>query len=205
MNLKPLVPGNIYHIYNHANGDRNLFYTEKNYTSFLEKYNYYISPIAETFAFCLMPNHYHFLIRVQKVDNIIKSANIIDEIEKLKNAKRVVSNSFKNFFVSYTNSYNLIYDRFGNLFRQKFGRKVITSKNYFVNSIHYINYNPVFHCFVKQPDDWKYSSYNVFFQDKPTKIKKDAVLKTFGGIENFEYFHKNNNFDKYILDMELTY
>ncbi len=53
-----------YHIFNHANGRENLFEEDENYRYFLQQCEKYISPIAETYAYCLMPNHIHFLIRI---------------------------------------------------------------------------------------------------------------------------------------------
>lgn len=59
--MEALETGQYYHIYNHANGDDNLFREAKNYPFFLQKYHQHISPIAETIAWCLMPNHFHLL------------------------------------------------------------------------------------------------------------------------------------------------
>lgn len=61
-----LEPENTYHIYNRANGNEQLFLSDDNYRYFLKKYNEYISPIVDTFCYCLMPNHFHFLVRVKK-------------------------------------------------------------------------------------------------------------------------------------------
>lgn len=58
-------PLKYYHIYNHANGFENIFIEERNFRFFLEKYQFYILPIAKTFAHCLMPNHFHFLIKIK--------------------------------------------------------------------------------------------------------------------------------------------
>lgn len=69
----PLEPGQIYHIWTHANGDENLFREDKNYIYFLEKYTHYIEPAADTFAYCLMPNHLHLMIRVKTEKEIGKS------------------------------------------------------------------------------------------------------------------------------------
>lgn len=69
-----------YHIFNHANGFENLFLLKANYHYFLEKYAMYISPIAETYAYCLMPNHFHFVIRIRK-------QNIIEELIRIKDNK----------------------------------------------------------------------------------------------------------------------
>lgn len=63
------IPGYTYHVYNRANGNEKLFLSnEKRY--FLEKYTIYISPIADTFCYCLMPNHFHFLIRIKNEEKI---------------------------------------------------------------------------------------------------------------------------------------
>src|SRR5690554_7732864 len=60
-----------YHIYNHANGDENLFREQKNYEYFLEKYKQHINPIAETIAWCLMPNHFHLLVKMKTEEEIV--------------------------------------------------------------------------------------------------------------------------------------
>jgi len=60
-----LEPGCFYHIYNHANGSDNLFREEENYYYFMRKWNKYIHPIADTVAYCLMPNHFHLLVKVK--------------------------------------------------------------------------------------------------------------------------------------------
>lgn len=67
-----------YHIYNHANGDENLFREQKNYEYFLEKYKQHISPIAETIAWCLMPNHFHLLVKIKKEAEITAAFSSIN-------------------------------------------------------------------------------------------------------------------------------
>jgi REP element-mobilizing transposase RayT len=66
-----LQPEGIYHVYQHANGFENLFKEEENYRYFLQQWSKYISPIADTYAYCLMPNHIHFLIRIKEEGDII--------------------------------------------------------------------------------------------------------------------------------------
>lgn len=67
-NLTPLQPSNYYHIYNSANGRENLFREKSNYIRFLELYDKYNSPVADTFEWVLMPNHYHFSVWVKRRD-----------------------------------------------------------------------------------------------------------------------------------------
>ena len=61
--MEQLEAGCYYHIYNHANWNENIFRDKKNYPFLLEKYNKYIFPVADRVAYCLMPNHFHLLIK----------------------------------------------------------------------------------------------------------------------------------------------
>ena len=63
--MEPLIPGKYYHIYNHANGNEQLIREDKNYKFFLLKVKEYVVPVAEIFAYCLLPNHFHLLIRIK--------------------------------------------------------------------------------------------------------------------------------------------
>ncbi len=62
----PLEAGNFYHIYNHGVGGRNLFREKGNYEHFLRQYRKYIDPVVDTYAWALMPNHFHWLVRVKE-------------------------------------------------------------------------------------------------------------------------------------------
>jgi len=67
---RPLQYGQFYHIYNRGINGCCLFKENDNYKHFLGLYDKYISPIANTFAWCLMKNHFHFLIRVKNEDEV---------------------------------------------------------------------------------------------------------------------------------------
>ena len=60
-----MLPGETYHIFNHANGRENLFEEDKNYLFFLDKVNKYIIPVCRVFSYCLMPNHFHLMVQVR--------------------------------------------------------------------------------------------------------------------------------------------
>ena len=60
----PFEEGQFYHVYNHAAGDKNIFNSDKDYLDFLEKYFKYLSGVFDTLAYCLMPNHFHFIVKV---------------------------------------------------------------------------------------------------------------------------------------------
>ena len=74
----------MYHIYNHANGNDNLFRNEENYAYFLKRYAYFIHPIAKTYAYCLMPNHFHLLVKIRSEEGIAITFPKIRTLEKLE-------------------------------------------------------------------------------------------------------------------------
>jgi REP element-mobilizing transposase RayT len=65
---EPLIPGCYYHIYNRGNNGENIFREERNYRYFLQLYVKYIVPIAVTYAYCLLANHFHLLVRIKTED-----------------------------------------------------------------------------------------------------------------------------------------
>ena len=67
----PLEENNYYHIYNRGHDGIDLFYQRRNYHYFLVKYDYYLSNYVDTYAYCLLPNHFHLLIRVKKKSDFV--------------------------------------------------------------------------------------------------------------------------------------
>ncbi|HBX51643.1 MAG: hypothetical protein A2W98_02260 [Bacteroidetes bacterium GWF2_33_38] len=197
----PLEPEKYYHIYNHAVGNSNLFETEDNYYFFLEKYKQYISPYVDTFAYCLMPNHFHLAVRIKDLtgfENLdIPTLTKFDE----DSFSEFVSKQFSNFFSSYSQAFNKQQSRRGSLFERPFKRKHITTDEYFKILIHYIHYNPVHLEFVNDLRDWKYSSYESYFSSKTTLIKRDEAISWFGDVKNFEEFHKQKINEKILIEI----
>ena len=64
--MEKLQPNCTYHIFNHANGFENIFVQDGNYWFFLEKYRDYTPPMDETYAYCLLPNHFHLVVRIRR-------------------------------------------------------------------------------------------------------------------------------------------
>jgi putative transposase len=61
--------GYIYHIYNHGNNHRKIFLSHANYLYFLGKVKNHLLPFADLLAWCLMPNHFHFMVLVKNLDS----------------------------------------------------------------------------------------------------------------------------------------
>ncbi len=200
MHYDKLLPDKIYHIYNHAVGNENLFRNNGNYQYFLKLFDKYISPVAYTFAYCLMPNHFHLLIKIKDKKNI---ASLLPPDKK--DINKFVIQQFSNFFNAYTKAYNNVYERRGRLFTYPFRRRLVTDEKDFTAVMAYIHNNPVHHGFVPVASDWKYSSFESFYDSRPSKLLRDIVETLFGKKENFEDYHNNFNIEKYALEMQYAY
>ena len=183
-----------YHIYNHANGNDNLFVEDKNYKFFLEKYYLHLNPVVDTIAWCLMPNHFHLLVKIKSEDEIYSAFPKFQTLENLELKSNFISKQFSNFFSSYTQSFNKVYKRRGSLFLKNFKRKEIDSEDYLRNLIIYIHLNPINHGFTKLINDWKWHSYKEFII-----FYEEMLTHLFTSKENYEYLHlsKSNNFKEY--------
>jgi REP element-mobilizing transposase RayT len=181
--IQPLENGKYYHIYNRGINSNILFKENANYEHFLKLYDLHIEPIAETYAWCLMKNHFLFLIRIKDADEI-------------KTEKKIQpSQSFSNLFNAYTKAFNKKYNRHGALFERPFRRKPIENETYFQNGIVYTHNNPVHHNYCEHALDYPWSSYGTCISDEPTKLKRKEVIEIFDDIQNFKYVHELKNND----------
>jgi putative transposase len=181
-----MQPATFYHIYTHANGNENLFRTDENYRFFLKKFALHINPVADTYCYCLMPNHIHFLIKIKEEADLEATFGKFETFQKLESK---LSKQFSNLFSSYTQSYNKVFSRKGSLFIPNFKRKEIKDEAYLTQVIRYIHFNPVHHGFVKDIRDWPHSSYHSLLHSKETSLKREEVLAWFGGAKEFCKLH----------------
>jgi REP element-mobilizing transposase RayT len=182
-NNHPLQHGKYYHIYNRGINSDLLFKENSNYEYFLNLYDKHINPIAETYAWCLMKNHFHFLVRIKNKAEI--------QTEK----KIQPSQSFSNLFNAYTKAFNKSNSRHGPLFERPFVRKEIQHEKYLQNGIIYIHNNPVNHNICKHPIEYPWSSYFSCISNKPTKLYRKEVINLFDNIENFKFKHQQKGND----------
>lgn len=144
---EPLLEDQYYHIYSRGNNGETLFRERRNFPHFLKLYAKYIEPVAETYAYCLLRKHFHFLIRVkaEEPDVVLKQLN--------------PSRQFNNLFIAYAKAFNKAYDRTGALFESPFHRKGVADNVYLTTVIIYIHRNPQKHGLVDDYRDWPHSSY----------------------------------------------
>jgi len=218
-----LIYGHYFHIYNRGTNGCNLFSETKNYEYFLQLYDKYIAEIADTYAWVLMPNHFHFLVRIKDEVNI--GFNFRKQIIREESAQRIEmqslisssdfnpdtdfileklkpQNQFSNLFNAYAQAYNKKYHRTGSLFEHTFHRKEVGNIGYFKQVVLYIHNNPVHHGFCSHPVEYPWSSYITCISDKKTKLKRDAVIEWFDNVEDFISIHEKN-FDVSEIDQWL--
>ena len=190
-NPEPLIPGNFYHIYNRGNNRETIFRTAENYRFFLERYTHYIELIAATYAYCLLPNHFHLLIYIRLTPELPTSG-------KVGNSTLQPHRAFKNLFISYSMAYNRRYQRTGSLFQKPFKRKRVDNERYFMTLVTYIHRNPQKHGLINDFRDWPWSSYTAMISDKPTKIQRADVIDWYGSRANYIDAHQDEVDEKLI-------
>lgn len=187
-----LRPGAIYHVFNRAIGQEKLFKCEENYRYFLQRYTHYIPPVAKTLSWCLLPNHFHFLIKVRSLKEIAehyelkKARPLMDPLL----APDFIMERFSNFFNSYAKSFNKVYHRKGGLFIDYMRRKEVCTGLQLGRTFCYINQNPVRHGLVANAGHWAWSSYHEYFNGHRMLIDGDEALEWFGSREELLRFYK---------------
>jgi len=172
--------GGYYHIFNRGNNRETIFCEQRNYFYFLKLYEKYIPLVADTFAYCLLPNHFHLLVRGKTGEEKVTSGL------KVKNP----SQQFGNLFNAYTKAFNKVYQRTGSLFVKPFKRIEVTSDAYFRRLIACIHQNPQHHGLIDNFQLWPYSSYQTILSHKPTHIHREDVLTWFGDGKVYQAYHQ---------------
>lgn len=168
---KHLKPANMYfaeqqwyHVYNRGNNRQPIFYSEENYHYFLKKMRKHLLPHCDMIAWCLMPNHFHWLVKVKEVPQDTRQTTRSGPTSGSKPEFPEISllnRSIATLLSSYTKGVNNRQSRSGSLFQQKTKAKLLTDSdyNYPLSCFHYIHQNPLRGGLVTQSEDWPYSSY----------------------------------------------
>ena len=169
----------IYHVMLRGINKQVIFEDEEDSLKFLETLkNYKAISGYKIFAYCLMSNHIHLLLKVDKenLDLIIK---------------RIAS--------SYVYWYNWKYHRSGHLFQDRFKSEPVEDDVYFLTVIRYIHQNPIKAGLSKSIDEYKFSSYNEYI-NKPFVVDIDFCL---GIVDKEQFVEFNNEYNQNIcLEIE---
>ena len=132
--------GEYYHIYNRGADRSPIFFRPSNYTYCLQLVKHYLSQYPVTLiAYCLMPNHYHFLLRQDGDMPLSKFIGVL--------------------FNAYVQAVNKQQARSGSLFEGRFRHRRIDREEYLTQLCRYIHLNPVKAQLVQRPENWPYSNY----------------------------------------------
>ena len=196
MTQTPLMPGTFYHLYNRGINACDLFQENDNYEYFLHLFDKHISPVADTFAWALMPNHFHLLVRIKSH----KELNLqgFKNLEGLSGSGRNrINQQFSNLFNAYSKAFNKRYQRTGSLFEHPFRRIPVESLNYLKYLVYYIHHNPIHHGFCDDFTGYPWTSYLSMLSPKTTKMKRSEVLSWFNDENEFKGYHSQTRIDKY--------
>jgi REP element-mobilizing transposase RayT len=189
--MEPLEYGNFYHIYNRGINSCNIFEENSNYEYFIKLYDYHISPIAQTYAWVLMKNHFHFLVRIKDEKELL-----ICRPDRFKNLSGLTfpppHQLFSNFFNAYAKAFNKRFKRHGSLFERRFKRKQVSDPEYLKQLVIYIHNNPVNHGFVENIIDYPWSSYLTYVSEKPLNIQISSVIEWFKDDSDFNNEHSSD-------------
>ena len=174
-----LSEGNIFHIYNRANGFEDLFREERNYEFFLQKLYEHIVPVAEIFAWCLLADHFHLMIRIRQKDDVEEHLGT-EALQKAGSLEKLCSKRFSNFFSSYAQAYNKVYNRRGSLFQSNMKQKQVINLVYYKHLLLYIHHNAAKHGFVHDFNDWPHSSWFQYLEEGQEEASDNSCLITAG-------------------------
>ena len=176
-----------YHIFNRGNNRENLFIEDPNYSYFMRLYVQYVSPIAETWAYCLLRNHFHLFVRIKSETEIAKTYGI-DPADR-RRLHHAPSRHFANFFDTYAKTINRTYNRTGSLFQHPFKRAAVTDERHFCRLIAYIHQNPQRHGMISDFREWPYSSYHSHRSKKEIGYSGEVVPKFFKDAREYRNIH----------------
>jgi REP-associated tyrosine transposase len=161
--------GYYYHLYNRGINRGMIFFNEENY-------EYLIKILSETsmqydmsiIAYCLLPNHYHILVR--------------------QNSDVTISKWIQYVFNKYVQSVNKQQQRQGSLFQGRVKRKSITSEKYLSEILFYIHLNPLKAKLVDDLEDWKYSNYHECVGKRTSLLwDEEFINKRYINVQNYKH------------------
>lgn len=193
------ISGQIYHVCNKSIANFKIFKEKYNaerfmgaidyynnsklkirYSKYLEKHSEYVhqgllftkeSQIVKILSYCIMPDHYHLLI---KINHEISLSKYIGDVE----------NSFVRYF-------NLSTKRKGPLWQSRFRAVHIGSNEQLLHISRYIHLNPTTSNLVKRPEDWIYSSYRETINN-PKILSKVLLEFSLSNPQKYKKFVENN-------------
>lgn len=204
---KQFAAGEYYHIYNRANNKNAIFLEPDDFRFFLLRLRQNLFPSEEEMAkaritplpdgafslicYCLMPNHFHFLLK--------------------QNSELPTSKLLLKICTSYSMYFNKKYKRVGNVLQSKFRQVLIEDNSYLTWLSAYIHQNPKVAGLVNDPADYQWSSYGDFLSLRADELcEKEIVIDQFGSIQEYKKFvdssykiiKQRKDMEAFLLDLD---
>ncbi len=159
-----------FHLYNRGVDKQPIFFSDYYYALFLELTRRYHDPSGMSIlAYCLMPNHFHFLVKQLK--------------------SFAMSRFMEQLAAQYANEVNLHRERCGHLFQGPYQMKWIPDEKNVPILANYIHQNPVKAGLVSVPESWEFSSCREYFGQRTTGfLDLNEVLSRLDGATDYRTF-----------------
>ena len=172
-----LKPNAFYHIYLSGEYPQTLFPSDRDYQRFLQLYVAHITPVADTYAYCLLPNHFHFFVRVR---------TLREQVRAWLTAKKA-GNEFQPAYPD--NALSRLFANFTEQDQPTLTIVEVSQRQQFAPLIRYIHQNPALHGYCDNFREWHWSSYKALLTNQPTRIPVQIVMRWFHSAEWFEELH----------------
>jgi REP element-mobilizing transposase RayT len=165
-------PLQFYHIFNRGNNRQPVFFQKRNYSFFLAKARTYLLKHGDILAYCLMPDHFHFLYYTREDFN-----------------STFFSKDFRIMLSSYTRAINIQENRVGNLFQQHSKFKLLEDPAYCLTCVHYTHQNPMKAGLVHKMENWEHSSFNDYYRGRDGLVNTKLAIRLLDIPGNPEQFY----------------
>ena len=171
-----------YHIYNRGNNKQPIFFNNDNYLFFIKKIREQILPIADIIAYCLMPNHFHFIIHANENSVRERTSFGSKPMQELAYQIGVLQSS-------YAQAINKQNKTSGSLFQQKTKAKILSETadgkrmSYLETCFFYVQYNPKAAGIVSNLADWVYSSYPDYIGIRNGSLCNKELFLNYTGLD----------------------
>lgn len=189
---KNFASGSIFHIYNRGNNKEKIFFDDQDYRAFLFRLGLSLGFEQEELSheLCSFPNSRIRIIKTNKVDFKLHVFSLIPNhfhllIEQCNEVP--ISKLISKLCTSYAKYINLKYSRVGHVFQDKFKAVLIEGDSQLMWTSSYIHINAVKDGLVKNPTEYKWSSYNDYARDRGLPfVCTDLIGPMFGDNKSFE-------------------
>lgn len=177
--------GNYYHAFSRGNEKKDIFLDVADYRRFVSKMeDYKVIHKISIICYCLMPNHFHLLLR--------------------QNSNKSISSFIHRLTVSYSMYFNKRYDRVGHLFQGRFKAKLVIKDEYILHLSRYIHLNPIE--ITSELETYPWSSYPEYFKTNDGGIcDKEIILQQFNNVcptESYRRFINGMISDRELINIK---